>query len=63
MRTGEGRVPRMKPRGQVDEEKMAKETRKKQPVTGREKSECRLQECWERKCFPKAGAMLHAKGG
>lgn len=49
------------PRGQVDVKKMAKETKKLQPARGEEKSECRVQESWERKCFLKEGVMIHAK--
>lgn len=40
---------------------MAQETKKEQPVRGEEKSECRVQECWKRKCFKKEGEMIHAK--
>lgn len=57
----ERRGSKTEPRGQVDVEKMAKETEKEQPVRGEEKSECRDEECWERKCFRKEGAMIHAK--
>lgn len=57
----ERRGSRPEPRGQVDVEKMAKETEKEQPVRGEEKSECRVEECWERKCFQKEGAMIPAK--
>lgn len=48
------------PRGQVDVEKMPKET-KKQPVRGEEKSEYRVPEFWGKKCFLKEGVMIHAK--
>lgn len=38
---------KVEPRSQVDVEKMAKETKKLQPVKGEEKSESGVQEFWE----------------
>lgn len=38
---------KVEPRSQVDVEKMAKETKKLQPVRGEEKSESGVQEFWE----------------
>lgn len=61
METEKRRYSKTEPRGQVDAEKMAKETKKEQPARGEEKSECRVEGCWGRKHFQKKGAMTHAK--